>query len=452
MSSPSADHTIDARRQTDEEDTAAAKQAEILREEPRNLILLAVHHVWLRVGWIFKTETVIMPAFLDTIHGAGWVRGCLPALNRFGQSVPPMYFADRLRNSNRKKWTLIATTLGMAIPFLTLSLIWSLVSASSPTWMPLCFLGCYGLFFATTGLNQVAFGTVQGKLIRADRRGRLMIISSTVGSVASIACAWLFLSEWLLLPDRGFSRMFLITGCGFLISGCIVFFVREPPDHKKQPPARFLKSFGESWNCIRQDRDLRNLVLVAMLFIASQFAFPHYVPLGNRVRSSDHSILHWLIAQNAGAGFFGMVAGVVADRWGNRLVLRILIFGACCTPTMAIGLAVWFPELPIPFWLTFFVLGTVPTTFKALTNYALEITEPKNHPRYISTLRLGMMLPFVLSPLFGAWIDAAGFEPAFLTTSAVIAVGGLMTFRLSEPRLDAKSIAEAAALFPPQVP
>ena len=57
-------------------------------DEPRNLVVLVVYQVLLRVGWIFKTETVIMPSFLDMVGGAGWLRGCLPILSRFGQSAP----------------------------------------------------------------------------------------------------------------------------------------------------------------------------------------------------------------------------------------------------------------------------------------------------------------------------------------------------------------------------
>ncbi|MGH7200277.1 MAG: hypothetical protein ACREJB_06705, partial [Planctomycetaceae bacterium] len=57
--------------------------------EPRNLAVLCLYQILLRVAWIFKTESVIMPAFLDLIAGAGWVRGCLPALNHIGQSLPP---------------------------------------------------------------------------------------------------------------------------------------------------------------------------------------------------------------------------------------------------------------------------------------------------------------------------------------------------------------------------
>lgn len=430
-----AEPTGDTASTTDDE-AETTKQAEILKHEPRNLFLMALHHVWLRVGWIFKTETVVMPAFLDMIHGAAWVRGCLPLLNRFGQSVPPMFFADRLRRAAQKKHLLIITTLGMSIPFLSLSLIWSRVSDDSPNWMPACFLGCYVVFFGLTGLNQMSFGTLQGKLIRPHRRGRLMSASSLVGSIASIAAVYVLLSEWLLLPDRGFSRMFLMTGCGFLVSGVIACWIREPRDQEQRKPSPVLKAMADSWRCVRTDRDLRLLVIVAMLFVTAQMAFPHYQSIGRRVAGSDLTLMHWLIAQNAGAGAFGLFAGFIADRWGNRLTLRLLISLASLTPLMALSLAIWFPEVPVPFWITFVVLGTVPTTFKILTNYALEITEPKNHPRYISTLKLAMMVPFVLSPLYGLMIDLVGFEPVFITTSGMIALGGLMTFRLSEPRFD----------------
>ena len=61
--------------------------------ESRNFVLLAVQQLVVRVGWLFKTESVIMPAFLDSIAGPGWIRGILPVLNRFGQGVPSFLLA-----------------------------------------------------------------------------------------------------------------------------------------------------------------------------------------------------------------------------------------------------------------------------------------------------------------------------------------------------------------------
>ena len=51
---------------------------EIEPRETRNLVTMAVHQVVFRIGWIFKTESVIVPAFVDAVAGPGWVRGLLP--------------------------------------------------------------------------------------------------------------------------------------------------------------------------------------------------------------------------------------------------------------------------------------------------------------------------------------------------------------------------------------
>lgn len=43
--------------------------------EKRNIVSLVIHQILFRTAWIFKTESVIIPAFLDSISDAGWVRG-----------------------------------------------------------------------------------------------------------------------------------------------------------------------------------------------------------------------------------------------------------------------------------------------------------------------------------------------------------------------------------------
>jgi hypothetical protein len=92
----------------------------------RNFGLAVLYMVLMRTGWIFKTESIIMPAVLDVIGGSGWLRGCLPMLNRFGQSVPPLLASDRIRNAPLKKIGLFVSTLTMGLCFLTLSVVWML--------------------------------------------------------------------------------------------------------------------------------------------------------------------------------------------------------------------------------------------------------------------------------------------------------------------------------------
>ena len=39
--------------------------------EKRNFLVLALYQIVMRIGWIFKTESIVMPAVLDTITGGG---------------------------------------------------------------------------------------------------------------------------------------------------------------------------------------------------------------------------------------------------------------------------------------------------------------------------------------------------------------------------------------------
>jgi MFS family permease len=409
----------------------------VAAHESRNLFVLAAHHIVLRVAWIFKTESVIMPAFLDAISGAGWLRGCLPVLNRFGQSVPPLMFSELLKQTPHKKWPLLATTLLMAVPFLTLSVVWMSLPETIPSWLPIAFLSLYAIFFSMTGLNQMVFGTIQGKLIRPNRRGRLMGLSGTLGAVFAIPCAWFLLPRWLALPDGGYGYIFGFTGVGMVVSSLITVAIFEPADQFERPTRRVNNHFHAAWSLLRRDREFRRLAIAGMLCMSGQLLFPHYQAMARDVLQAPHKdLMLWVVAQNAGAGIFGFVAGTIADRYGNRLTVRLEIVAGAAAPLLALALASgviaggasWF-------WLSYFLLGVTPVLMKTLVNYALELSKQSDHPRYISTLKLCMAIPFVVSPLLGLMIDVVGFAPVFLLITSLIVLGGVMTFRLFEPRL-----------------
>jgi hypothetical protein len=415
--------------------------------EPRNLFVLAAHHIVLRVAWIFKTESVIMPAFVDAIAGpgSGWLRGCLPVLNRFGQSVPPLMLAENLKHSRHKKWPLFWTTLLMAVPFvmlsaLMLSISWLNLTAQRLSWLPPLFLLLYFVFFSMTGLNQMAFATIQGKLIRPNRRGRLMGLSVTLGAVCAIPCAWFLLPRWLGLPDGGYGFVFAFTGIGFVVAAFITLFLIEPADDIDGLPTRAKNHFRGAWNMLRRDRNFRRLAIAGMLCMSGQLLFPHYQALAREVLKAPRgNLMVWVVAQNAGAGLFGFIAGAIADRWGNRLVIRLEIAAVIAAPLSALGLAAgWLPGGAAYLWISFFLLGLTPVMMRTLMNFALELSEPADHPRYISTLKLCMAVPFVFSPLIGLLVDLAGFDIVFASITLLIALGGVMTFRLAEPRRVAK--------------
>jgi hypothetical protein len=404
--------------------------------EPRNMVVLAVHQILVRIGWIFKTESVIMPAFVDYIHGAGWVRGCLPVLNRMGQSVPPLFFVRRLERLPLKKWPMVRWSVMMGLPFLALSAIWFFPRFHRAPWMAGLFLVMYTLFFAYTGLNQLALGTLQGKLIQPTRRGRLLGLSSFGGAVLAVGFAIWLLGGWLGRPDRGFMQIFAFTGVCFVLSGLSILPLVEPPDAGSLGVPPTGNSIMAAWQVFRDDVNFRRLSVVVMLFSGMQLLFPHYQALAReRLGLEGQQLMLWVVTQNAATGLFGLVLGPLGDRKGNRLALAATLFCTAVAPLLAIGVAhldpAWGRGM---FWLVFLPVGLTPLAMKTLTNYTLEIAPVEDHPRYLNTVNLVLALPYVFSPVVGWLADVTSFELVFLAGSALILLGAVYTFRLVEPR------------------
>lgn len=414
----------------------AAFSADARASEPRNLVLLAVYQVMLRLAWIFKTESVIVPAFLDMIAGAGWVRGCLPVLNRLGQSVPPVLFSRRLAAMGRKKHALVVFTVAQGVPFLVLAAVWWHVADERPPWLAPLFLSLYVAFFVLTGLSRISLSTLHGKLVHPTHRGRLLSISFFLGALVATSMAWWLLGTWLARGPRGFVAIFALTGSLFVLTGLCALLLREPRDTNHRSTGSIGRYLTDSWQTVRRDAKFRRLVPVALLFAMVLILFPHYQALGReRLGIGGAKLMVFVVTQNLSLGVFSLVIGPLADRHGNRLALRLLLLGTVLTPLTAVALTMvdrgvgarWF-------WIVYIPLGLTPVTMRTLINYTLELSPPRDHPRYLSALSVCIAAPFVASPLVGWLVDATSFEAVFLLGASLVLLGGLLTFRLAEPR------------------
>jgi MFS family permease len=411
----------------------------------RNTIWLECYHVIVRVGWIFKTETIIMPAVLDAVVDSGLLRGLLPVLNRGGQSLPPLVFSAAVARRPLKKWLLVRTTLAMAGCFAALAVAWGPLR-SRPDLLAVVFLLVYAAFSMTNGLNQLVAAALQGKLIPPGHRGRALLVSTSIGSVAAIAAALGWLGPWLERVD-GFQSIFGATAAFFALGAVVPLMLDEPPDRVPaggdQPArratlqGRFSQSVQEWLRLLAGDPALARVSLVAACFSAVIMLFPHYQAFArDRLGTPITSLLTWVVVQNIATGVVSLVAGPVADRRGTKIVLVALVACSAVTPLAVTALSLVPGRLAADwFWIVYAVLGLNPISLKIFTNYALEIAPtPFDHARYVSVVGAALGAPFVLSPLVGAAVDAVGFRGVFVLGAAVIAAGAMIAAGLPEPR------------------
>jgi len=424
-------------------DPAAGVPDSGARREARNTLCLEAYQVIVRVGWIFKTETIIMPAVLDAVVDSGALRGLLPVLNRGGQSVPPLFFAGSLARLPVKKRALARTAAMMAGAFGVLAAAWTPLEARRPDLLAGLFLVVYALFAASNGLNQLVLAALQGKLVAPGHRGRAMLVSVSLGSVLAIIAALVWLGRWLDEPG-GFPKIFAATAGFFALAALVPLFLDEPPDATVPPRAaaagwRARVALGaEEWRrALATDPSLVRVSVVAICFSAVLILFPHYQAFArDRLGSRIGSLLTWVVVQNAATGAASLVVGPLCDRRGTRSVLAGLVGLSALTPLVVAALG----RLPHAaavdwFWLTYVPLGLNPLSLKLFTNYALELApDATSHPRYVSIVGAALALPFVVSPAVGAAVDRVGFEPVFLAGAVVIACGAAVAAGLPEPR------------------
>jgi Na+/melibiose symporter-like transporter len=412
-------------------------------------VFLALNQVLFRIGWMFKTETVIVPAFLDAVSGAGWMRGFLPVLNRLGQSIPQLFLVSHLKSVPKKKWAFAVVIVGMSLPFGVLAIVNYFVAGNYSWWLGWLFLFLYFLFFVFGGLNNLSFGTLQGKLIRPTRRGRLLWISSFFGTIpAIIATLWL-MPGWLK-TDPGhppaFDRIFAMVAVCMFVSALLVLLVKERPDTIRSEKRETDGTIREIIGVLRANANLRRLILVIILANSGMLLFPHYQAFGHEILGladghlAGGHLAIWVVVQSASVGCLSILVGRLADRRGYRITLQLLIIAGTIAPLLAVGIAalpsLWGGRL---FFLVYVAMGVAPLGIRATTNYTLEICEPDQHARYLSTVILVGAFPFLFSPLVGLLIDLFGFSPVFFLSSILILCAAALSLGLEEPRHHLKS-------------
>jgi hypothetical protein len=417
-------------------DREAAARAE--HDEPRNAAVLASNFVLGRIGWIFKTESVIVPAFVDALSGAGWVRGLLPIVNRVSQSVPPFLLASAVQRAPLKKRVYFGAAIAMSLPFTIVGFVLlGIGEREPPGWLVWLFLALYAAFFASTGIWANAQGSLQGKLIAPSHRGRLMAASTSIGALLAAFAAWWLLPGWLEPPGTlGFAYAFLFCGAAMSLAALCAPLLQEHPDAPAPRAPEAPGAVGESIALLRANVDLRRAVALNVFFISSLALLPHYQALARDhlgLGGSDWMV--WVVVQNVSMAMITLFVGPLVDRTGNRLGLRLAIFASAATPVLALFVARLEPELGRRLFPLIFVgVGLTPVVIRLFQNYMLEITPRGDHPRALSITQIASVVALAASPLFGALIDAAGYAPVFLIVAGSLAIAGGITFLIAEPR------------------
>ena len=145
-------------------------------------------------------------------------------------------------------------------------------------------------------------------------------------------------------------------------------------------------------------------------------------------------VVTFLIVQVCAQFVSSPLSGFMADRYGNRSVLRVMACIAIVWPIAAVVTAPYVAQTPLAYLPVYICIGLLLPANFLMTNYYLEIAPEGKQATYVGITNACMTLALVLPPLVGLIISYVGFVDVFLGVSFTMIIAVLLSLRLKEPR------------------
>ncbi len=406
-----------------------------------NFCAFMVDYVCFSVALTFANLSSVIPAFVGQLTDSALVIGLVGTVFNGGWLLPQLAIARLINDKPRKKPYMLAGTSGRVLFWVIALGLWIGLDRY-PTAMLILFFICLGLFAAADGLVSVAWFDVLARAIPLRQRGRLIGLSQFIGGLTGIGVGVLV---GLILERRPFpgnyALLFALAGIALVPSTIALFLIREPPlkntDSEEEGNSQAQTKTKSDWLKILSDPVFRRLMACRMLVGMIGLATSFYVVHASDVLHLPQSVIgKFVIAQTSAGVAASLLLGLISERWGPRYVARIGSAAAITGPLFALA-----AHLAADGWLVqgypfvYVAMGFVNSTWMlGFTNYMLEIAPDDMRPAYIG---LGNTILGVLTfvPMAGGWLlEVTSYTVLFGATSAIVAVGFLLTLGLEPPR------------------
>ena len=421
---------------------------------PRNFRAMALYTSFMQMGWIFKTESTVVPMFVTHLTTNPLLISAVPFLQRLPGFLSQFLFLGVVGRAPQRKRVLIAATAVFTLAWGGIAAALRFGGALPAGALLVVFLTLYAVGWTAMGVERMTGRVMQGTLIPTRRRGRVFGIGGSVGRFSALISGAVIAD--FMSRGTGFRLNFaLLFGIAFVLFGIAVacqFAFREP----SQPaaPANHM-SLGQvardGWRLIRDDVDFRRIFLIGCFLSFSTNLFAFYVPYARTwsaapdyTQQLGYALGKALTIQHVVVGALSLALGLLVDWKGNRAVLRGLCLVLANIPLLIIVIGRY---VPVDARLTailgvYAMIGCLPVMARVTGNYVLEIGPPETRTLYVGIFGSGQIVTLVFPLLLGVAVSGLtrllgaklAYETVFLSCSALFYTSVFLASRLREPR------------------
>lgn len=416
------------------------------REVRRSFALGVFNGAVFRFAEALVDPPLVLTWFVSQLTSSNLLIGLVAPLGNAGWFLPQIFVSARVQRMQRKmpSYTLAAVIRTLSW-LLLVGAVWLL---DGPLLLLIGFFVFYAVARLSSGLGGLSFFDVVAKTIPARRRGSFFAWRQFLGGLFGLGGGWIVktaLTHPALPFPRGHAFLFLLY-CLLMAAGMAAFIlIREPPGVAVAGPVTLGEQLRRARRLLRDDQVYRRYIAVQMALGLAAIALPFYGIYAKNVLQAPEGMVGVYVATRVGALLFSNLPwGRVSDRWGNRLVMRMVSLGSGLTALLALVLfgavgllqpqGAWLPYLALPL---FFLDGAVrPAQVLVGNNFLLELVPAAERPLYLgfsNTLMGGVVL---ISGLGGLVVDLFGFAGLFTLSLGLCLTAYVLATGLPEPRGD----------------
>jgi len=380
-----------------------------------------------RLGMTFLGANTVLPSLVDTLSHSKFVVGLVSGILSGGRTLPQLLAAGISARHPRKK-PLILRNMLLTRPILlvTALFVW-LYGERSP--IVALTATIIGLLISSVGdaLASVPWFELLAKVFPPQRRGRVLGLAQVIGGLLGMGAG--VLVRFVLSPQSpwgfpaNYSLLFALGAFFFLSSTLSLSFVREPETAPpEEAPPSFRQSLASLPRILHEDKPFVLATLVRIITGFASIAGAFYVLYATEIlgfRPEETGL--FLSAQVAGSLSAGLMIGLVQDRWGPLVHMRILSIIAGFSPILALLSGPLAPSLGqgtlAIYLLLFYFLGLYTGSAGwPFFNWTLEYAPEEKRSLYLG---IGNTLgaPIMFAPTLGGWIAKSISYPAVFITA-----------------------------------
>ena len=407
-----------------------------MENEKRNFIAFNWHAFWLALAQTFADKNTVLPGLILLAGGGQFEIGLLTSIMIGIPLISQLLFASYLTQKPLKKHFLLFGIYMRVFAFVGVVLSLLALDTSDPRFIIYSVFAWMFLFSISGAFAGVSYTDILGKSITRETRKRFFVVRQFLSSIGVLISALIvrFILRELEYPQN-YIIMFSAAAVLLFVATFGFLMLKERPSEIKNSSENFIHILKSIPSIIKNDSNLRNLVISVNLLSISFTLIPFYISLVKSNFSFDETTIGNLL-------LFQIIGMIVSNFFWMRLtkskgfkgIFRMTIILYALLPLVALLFSSFLPMEY--FGIVFLLVGASISAYKISSESILiEISNENNRPLYTGiygTFNLTMALfPLII----GLLLAELGFYLIFIFSS-LLTVSALFFLKKMECPID----------------